>query len=133
LALIDGSIAAQLGSKRPLHLPARHLAKALTFACGESQQNKLAPEGFEETMTLAGQQSALSFELRAGLELAKLWIDQGQVGRAHDLIGPIYGRFTEGFATPDLIFGKANPSTDNTLGVASPGKSGVIIGQRAKA
>ena len=54
-------------------------------------------------MTLAEKQSALSFELRAGLQLARLWIDQGQAQGAHDLIEPIYGRFTEGFATPDLI------------------------------
>jgi hypothetical protein len=44
--------------------------------------------------------------LRAGLELARLWIDRGQVRRAHDLIGPIYNRFTEGLATPDLILAK---------------------------
>jgi predicted ATPase len=57
-------------------------------------------------MALAGQQSALSFELRAGLELARLWIGQGQIRRAYDLIGPIYGRFTEGLATPDLILAR---------------------------
>ncbi|MET4198670.1 winged helix-turn-helix domain-containing protein [Bradyrhizobium sp. LA6.12] len=102
LALIDGSIATQLGSKRPLHLPALFLAKGLALVYGELQRRDLAVECFEEAMTLAAQQSALSFELRAGLELARLWIDRGQVRRAHDLIGPIYGRFTEGFDTPDL-------------------------------
>ena len=67
LALIDGSIAAQLKSKRPLHLPALFLAKGLAFVCGESKQKKSAQECFEGAMTLARQQSALSFELRAGL------------------------------------------------------------------
>jgi predicted ATPase len=57
-------------------------------------------------MTLAGQQSALSFELRAGLELARLWIDRGQIRRAHDVIEPVYGRFTEGFGTPDLVLAR---------------------------
>ncbi|KGT73212.1 hypothetical protein MA20_45855 [Bradyrhizobium japonicum] len=103
LALIDGSIATQLGSNRPLHLPALLLAKGSVFVCGESQQLGLAAECFGEAMTLAGQQSALSFELRAGLELARLWIDWGQTRKAHDLIGAIYGRFTEGFETPDLM------------------------------
>jgi predicted ATPase len=74
--------------------------------CGESQQSDLALECFEEAMTLAGQQSALSFELRAGLELARLWIDRGQIRRAHDLVGPIYGRFAEGFGTPDLVLAR---------------------------
>jgi predicted ATPase len=106
LALIDGSIATQLESKRPLHLPALFVAKGLTLVCGESQQRDLAVACFEQAMTLAGQQSALSFELRAGLELARLWIDRGQIRRAHDVIEPIYGRFTEGFATPDLVLAR---------------------------
>jgi predicted ATPase/DNA-binding winged helix-turn-helix (wHTH) protein len=106
LALIDGSIATQLRSKRPLHLPALFLAKGLAFVCGESPQSDLALECFKEAMTLAGQQSALSFELRAGLELARLWIDRDQIRRAHDLIEPIYGRFTEGLATPDLVLAR---------------------------
>src|SRR5216683_1127506 len=106
LALIDGSIATQLRSKRPLHLPALFLAKGIALVCGETRQSDLALECFKEAMMLAGQQSALSFELRAGLELAQLWIDRGQVRRAHDLIGPIYGRFTEGLATPDLVLAR---------------------------
>jgi ribosomal protein L20 len=57
-------------------------------------------------MTLAGQQSALSFELRAGLELAQLWINRGQIRKARDLIAPIYNRFIEGLATPDLILAR---------------------------
>src|SRR5216684_3243548 len=106
LALIDDSIATQLGSKRPLHLPALFLAKGMALVCGEARQSDLALVCFKEAMTLARQQSALSFELRAGLELAQLWIDRGQIRRAHDLIGPIYGRFTEGLATPDLVLAR---------------------------
>jgi len=45
-------------------------------------------------MTLAGQQSALSFELRAGLELARVGLIGRQIRRAHDLnwphLRPIY-------------------------------------------
>jgi predicted ATPase/DNA-binding winged helix-turn-helix (wHTH) protein len=106
LALIDGSIATQLRWKRPLHLPALFLAKGMALVCGEAQQISSAQECLEEAMTLAGQQSALSFELRAGLELAQLWTDRGQIRRAHDLIGPIYDRFTEGLTTPDLVLAR---------------------------
>jgi hypothetical protein len=106
LALIDGSIAAQLNLKRPLHLPALFLAKGMALVCGEVEQIRSAQGCFEKAMALAGQQSALSFELRAGLELARLWIDWGQMQGAHDLIGPIYRRFTEGLATPDLILAR---------------------------
>jgi predicted ATPase/DNA-binding winged helix-turn-helix (wHTH) protein len=103
LALVDASIATQLESKRPLHLPALFLAKGMALVGGEGRQSDLALECFKEAMTLARQQSALSFELRAGLELARVWIDRGQIRRAHDLIGPIYGRFIEGLTTPDLV------------------------------
>ena len=106
LALIDASIAIQLGSKRPLHLPALFLAKGMALVGGEARQDDLALECFNEAMTLAGRQSALSFELRAGLELARAWIDRGQIRRARDLIGPIYGRFIEGLTTPDLVFAR---------------------------
>ncbi|MBB3571025.1 hypothetical protein [Rhizobium sp. BK491] len=37
------------------------------------------------------------------MQLAQIWIANGEVQRARDLIGPIYGRFSEGFETPDLI------------------------------
>src|SRR5882757_6378759 len=106
VALIDASIATQLESKRPLHLPALFLSKGVALACGESRHSDPALECFREAMALAGQQSALSFELRAGLQLAQLWIDRGQLRRAHDLIGAIYGRFTEGLATPDLVLAR---------------------------
>jgi predicted ATPase/DNA-binding winged helix-turn-helix (wHTH) protein len=106
LTLVDEAIAAQLAAKRPLHLPALFLTKGLVFLSGESPENASAQECLEEAMTLAGQQSALSFELRAGLALARLWISRGQIRRARDLIAPIYNRFTEGLATPDLMLAK---------------------------
>ncbi|MEH2543527.1 putative ATPase/DNA-binding winged helix-turn-helix (wHTH) protein [Bradyrhizobium sp. AZCC 2262] len=106
LDLIDGSIATQIGLKRPLHLPALFLAKGMTFVRGEARQIGPAQECFEEAVALAGRQSALSFELRAGLELARLWNDRGQIRKAHDLIGPIYGRFVEGLTTPDLVWAR---------------------------
>jgi hypothetical protein len=40
------------------------------------------------------------------LELAKIWIGQGERRRAGDIVGPIYDQFSEGFATPDLILAK---------------------------
>ncbi len=39
--------------------------------------------------------------------LARLWRNQGKTGEARDLLAPIYGWFTEGFDTPDLIEAKA--------------------------
>jgi predicted ATPase/DNA-binding winged helix-turn-helix (wHTH) protein len=106
VALLDKSIAVQVDANTALHLPALFLAKGQAFASGDKPDIQSAEENFEKAMTFARQQSALSFELRAGLELARTWIERGEVQRAHDLIGPIYGQFTEGFRTPDLVFAK---------------------------
>jgi len=45
--------------------------------------------------------------LRAATSLARLWRDQGKRAAARDLLAPIYGWFTEGFDTRDLIEAKA--------------------------
>ena len=39
--------------------------------------------------------------------MARLRRDQGKCGAARDLLVPIYGWFTEGFAMPDLREAKA--------------------------
>lgn len=106
VALLDKSIAVQVEANAALYLPALFLAKGLALASGDKADIRSAEESFEKAMTFAQQQSALSFELRAGLELARIWIERGEVQSAHDLIGPIYGQFTEGFRTPDLVLAK---------------------------
>jgi hypothetical protein len=40
------------------------------------------------------------WELRAATSLAGLWRNQGKRQQAHDLLAPVYGWFTEGFASP---------------------------------
>jgi predicted ATPase len=54
----------------------------------------------------ARSQDAKSLELRAGTSLAGLWTAQGKRTQAHDVLGPIYAWFSEGFSTPDLIEAK---------------------------
>jgi predicted ATPase len=55
-----------------------------------------------EAILVAQDQQARSFELRAAASLARLWRDQGKGAKARDLLGPVFGWFTEGFDTPDL-------------------------------
>jgi predicted ATPase len=62
---------------------------------------------FERALTIACQQQAKSWELRAAMSMARLWRDQGKRDEARDLLAPVYGWFTEGFDTLDLKEAKA--------------------------
>jgi len=57
---------------------------------------------FERALAVAREQQAKSWELRAAMNMARLWRDQGKRIEAHDLLAPVYGWFTEGFDTRDL-------------------------------
>jgi len=61
-----------------------------------------AQEYFERALAVARAQQAKSWELRAAMSMARLWLDQGERKKARDLLAPVYGWFTEGFDTPDL-------------------------------
>ena len=62
---------------------------------------------FERALSLARAQHAKSLELRAATSMARLLRDQGKRDKAHELLAPVYGWFTEGFDTPDLKEAKA--------------------------
>jgi class 3 adenylate cyclase/predicted ATPase len=68
-----------------------------------SQANAAKAEAyFERALSVARQQQAKSWELRAAMSMARLWRDQGKSDEARDLLAPVYGWFTEGFDTRDL-------------------------------
>jgi predicted ATPase len=54
-----------------------------------------------QSLEEAGQQGALSWELRTVTGLALLWRDQGRAAEAAALLRPVYARLTEGFTTAD--------------------------------
>jgi hypothetical protein len=64
--------------------------------------------------------------LRAAKSLAWPWRDQGKHTAAHELLAPIYGWFTEGFATKDLKEAEALLAelADSSAGPASEGLTG---------
>src|SRR5262249_23764714 len=67
----------------------------------------VAEQAFHEALGWARRQQALSWELRSATSLARLWRNQGRIADARGLLAPVYGRFTEGFATFDLKTAKA--------------------------
>jgi len=69
---------------------------------GSEPDAKKAEAYFERALTVACEQQAKSWELRAATSMARHWRDQGKRQQAHDLLAPVYGWFTEGFDTLDL-------------------------------
>jgi predicted ATPase len=69
-----------------------------------------SPNGSTETaeqvllqaITAAREQSALGWELRSAIALARLWAGHGRADAARQMLLEVYRRFTEGFETADL-------------------------------
>ena len=57
----------------------------------------------QQAIAVAQGQSAKSLELRSTMSLARLWQQQGKSAEARKMLAEIYGWFTEGFDTLDLI------------------------------
>jgi predicted ATPase len=64
--------------------------------------SEAAEELYCKARSIARDQEARLWELRAAVSLARLRRDQGRRTEARDLLAPVYGWFTEGFDTPDL-------------------------------
>jgi predicted ATPase len=66
-----------------------------------------AENSFLRAIDVGHQQRARSWELRATTGLARLWQAQGKKDEARQMLAAIYGWFTEGFDTPNLIEARA--------------------------
>jgi len=69
--------------------------------------SEAAEELYRKALNIAVEQEAKLWELRAVMSLARLRRDQGRHAEARDILAPVYGWFTEGFNTPDLMEAKA--------------------------
>jgi class 3 adenylate cyclase/predicted ATPase len=64
--------------------------------------SEAAEELYRKALSIAREQKAKLWELRAATSLARLRRDQSRHAEARELLGPVYGWFTEGFDTQDL-------------------------------
>jgi len=72
--------------------------EVLLAAAGDGDRGDRAEACFRRALEVAGRQGATSLELRAALSLSRL----GSSPDAHQLLGEIVGRITEGHDTADL-------------------------------
>jgi predicted ATPase len=99
---LRGELLLQAGGQRPESRGVTHHA-----ALHMPQAAEEAEACFQQALAVARRQQAKSLELRAAMSLARLWQQQGKQTEARALLAPIYGWFTEGFATVDLQEAKA--------------------------
>jgi predicted ATPase len=74
----------------------------LTRRTGAPDAGASAERHFRQALAWARRQRVPAFELRAATSLASLCRDQGRTAKARAALVPVYGGFTEGFATADL-------------------------------
>jgi predicted ATPase/DNA-binding winged helix-turn-helix (wHTH) protein len=78
----------------------------LSLLQGTPAGAETAKDLFSRALDEAHQQEMLAWELRAATGLARLLRTQGRHADAIARLKPVYGRFTEGFGTADLIAAK---------------------------
>jgi predicted ATPase len=69
---------------------------------GRRSRESEAGACFQRAIDIARRQRAKALELRAAVSLSRLWRGQGKRNETRQVLGPIYGCFTEGFDTADL-------------------------------
>jgi predicted ATPase len=86
------------------YLPELLRVKAEILRQQGSFQSASAAEGYlDQAGEMAGEQDALFWALRIALTFARLRVSQGRNDEARGILAPVYDRFTEGFATADML------------------------------
>jgi class 3 adenylate cyclase len=84
-----------------------HRTQAALLLRADRGAHEAAETELKRALEIAYRQEALMLQLRAARDLAQLLAERGERQQAADLLAPIYGNFTEGFETLDLVESKA--------------------------
>jgi predicted ATPase len=105
LFTINGGIARAKNSGAESNLSELLRIKSQILAAQYDRESAL--NCLTEALTLAREQSALAWELRSTMVLARLLCESGQRDQARHTLALVYDRFTEGFETADLRLARA--------------------------
>ena len=100
-ALNEGLAVAEKNDDR-CHEAELHRLKGELFLA-EANDEAAAEERFHTAIETARRQQSKGWELRATMSLARLWQRQGRRDEARAALAAVYGTYTEGFTTPDLV------------------------------
>ena len=102
MTLVDETIGRVEANGDLVHLPEALRVKGLVLLSMPQRRPHDAERCFIQSLDWSRRQGARSWELRTAVDLAALWVDQGQQDRAHALLQPIFEAFVEGLDTADL-------------------------------
>ena len=117
---VDLALAASSEIGDQWFLPRIHMLHAQLLQEQACPNVDAAEASLRIAIDVARAQCAKGWELRATILLASLWRDQGKRTEARDLLSPIYGWFTEGFAN---VSGTAVRDRDAPAGDFVPRKN----------
>jgi predicted ATPase len=100
-ALDEGLVVAEKNDDRSHEAELYRLKGELLLA--ESADEAAAEGHFHQAIETARRQQSRAWELRGTMSLARLWQRQGRRNEARAALAAIYGTYTEGFKTPDLV------------------------------
>jgi predicted ATPase len=107
LRTVDETLGAMLAMTTPVWLSEMHRLKGELLLMHASCDRGVAEGAFRDALAIARQRAAQAWELRAALSLCRLLGDRGQRDEARQILGDVYGRFGEGFDTPNLVEARA--------------------------
>jgi predicted ATPase len=105
LSTIDDAISGATNSGVKIELSELLRIKALVLVGKNDRETAIGC--LNEAIKIARTQSALAFELRSTMDLARLLSEAGQRDQARHNLALVYDRFTEGFQTADLKVARA--------------------------
>jgi predicted ATPase/DNA-binding winged helix-turn-helix (wHTH) protein len=100
--LIDETIVRVYENGDLLHLPEVLRVKGSVLLSMPQPRVHEAEKCFVQSLDWSRQQGARSWELRTAVDLASLWVAQGEPERAQVVLRPIFEKFVEGLETADL-------------------------------
>jgi predicted ATPase len=105
LFTVNGAIARATNSGAEFDLP--ELLRIKSQILASQHDREAAMNCLTEAIAAARAQSALAWELRSTMALARMLSEDGQRDQARHALALVYDRFTEGFETADLKLARA--------------------------
>jgi predicted ATPase len=116
--LLDSTIHEVESNGDVCYMPELLRVRARLLLAGSSTSGDVAQQYLLQSLEISREQGARAWELRAGTDLARLWIERGHAEQARALLQPLAGQYADGEEATDV---EAARSLLKTFGEAGSG------------